>query len=75
MYVFLGDARDGCHRDPKKIIAELYVNWGRASAQQLKGVFADSDGGNAHLLNYVDEAFGQREVCKAFDTVPRALIA
>ena len=34
--VTLGDARDGSISDPKKIIMKLHVNWGHASATQLK---------------------------------------
>ena len=50
-----GDARDGSLTDPKYIAMELNVNWGRATAQQLKRVPVDSEGNNLHLINNVDE--------------------
>merc|ERR1712052_76031 len=34
--VTLGDAREGNNSDPRKIIEKLHVNWGHASAQQIK---------------------------------------
>ena len=43
--VSLGDARGGAPSDPKKIIMKLHVNWGRASANQLKRELVDSGGG------------------------------
>ena len=36
--VSLGNARDGCSSDPKKIIMKLHASWGHASPQQLKRV-------------------------------------
>ena len=62
---------DGCSSDHKKIVMELHVNWGPASAQQLNRVPADSDSGNAHLLTCMDESLEQREVCRASDKAPR----
>ena len=50
------------------------MNWGHASAKPLKRVLADSDGGDMHLLNYVDGALEQREVCRAFDKGPHVPI-
>ena len=36
--VTLGDVRVGNRPDPKKIVEKLHVNWGHASAQQIKRV-------------------------------------
>ena len=46
--VALADAADGRQSGPKRIIMKLHVLWGHASAQNLKRVLADSDGGNMH---------------------------
>ena len=51
---------------------ELHVNWGRASAQQLKRVLVDSDRKNTHLITCADEILAQCEVCQAFDKAPRS---
>ena len=40
---------------PKKIVMRLHVDWGHASAKQLKRVSAESGGGNMHLLTCADE--------------------
>ena len=53
--VTLGDARHCCLTAPKKIIMKLHVNWGHASAQQMRRVLVDSEGNNAHLLTCVGE--------------------
>ena len=39
---------DGCVSDLRKVIADLHVNWGRASAQQLKEASVASGGDNMH---------------------------
>ena len=71
----LGDAREDSTSDPKKIIMKLHVNWGHASATQLKRVLVDSEGGDSHLANYVDEASENCDVCRAFDKAPHVPIA
>ena len=54
---------DSCPSDPKKIIAELRVNWGHTSAKRLeKKVSADSDGEMTHSVNYVDEVLGRCDI-------------
>ena len=45
------------------------------SAQQSKRVLADSDWGNMHLVNYLDEVAVQRDVCRSLDNAPRVRIA
>ena len=61
--VTLGDAMDSCPSDPKKIIAELRVDWGHTSAKRLgKKVSADSDGEMTHSVNYVDEVLGRCDI-------------
>ena len=54
---------------------ELHVNWGHASAQQLKQEFMDLDGNNAHLLTRVDGVLAQREVRQAFGKAPQIPVA
>ena len=49
---------------------KLHVNWGRASAKQLKQVLADSKGGIFRWVNCVDEVLQQRETCRASDKAP-----
>ena len=66
----LGDARDGTRSDPK-----LHLRWGHASAQKIKRVLVDAEGGNLSLLRHVEEVVNQCDVCKAFDEAPRAPIA
>ena len=73
--IALGDASDGCLPGAEKIVTKLYLNWDRASAQQLKRVLANSDGGNVQLLACADEVSGQPEVCRASDEAPRVPIA
>ena len=73
--VTLGDAGDGNQSDPKKIIGKLHVNWGHASAQQIKRVLVDAGGDNLSLLRHVEQVVSQCDVCKAFEKAPRTPIA
>ena len=57
--VTLEDARDGSLTGPKKVVAEMHVNWSNASAQRLRRALADSEGDNMHLLTCVDELLAQ----------------
>ena len=65
-----GDARDDGSSDPEKINLKLRVNWGLASANQLKRVLVDSDGGMSHLANYAVGVLGNCDVCRAFEEAP-----
>ena len=65
----------GNNSNPKKIIEKLHVNWGHASAQQIKRVLVAADGGNLPLLRHVEEVVNQCEVCRAFDKAPHFPIA
>ena len=67
-------ATDGCLSGPKESITKLHLNWGHASAQQLKRAPAASDGDDMHLVNHADEVLEQRDVCRAFDKAPTAPI-
>ena len=49
---------------------KLHVNWGHASAQQLKSVLMDAGGGAQKQLGRVDELVQQCEVCRASDRIP-----
>ena len=71
----MGDAWDGCLSAPKKIIRKLDANWGRASAQQPKGVLVDSDGGNMLLSKCLDEVLEHCEECGAVEKVPHEPVA
>ena len=73
--VTLDDARNGTLSDLTEIIMKLHVNLGRASDRQLKGVLVDSEGGNFHVLQDVDEVLGRCGVCRAFGRAPHLLIA
>ena len=73
--VTLGGARDSNLTDPKKIAMKLHVNRGRASAQQLRRVLADSGGDNMHLPTCADGVLARREVCQAFEKAPHAPVA
>ena len=55
---------------PKKIIMKLHVNWGHVSAQKLKRVLVDSNGGNMHLVTLVGEVSDQCKVRRASDESP-----
>ena len=66
---------EGCLPDPERIIMQAHVDWGRASAQQLKRVSVDSDGGNMHSVNYADEAFGRCDIYRDPEKAPQAPIA
>ena len=48
---------DGGFLGPKKIGVKSHVNWGHASAQQLKPALADSDADNMRLLTSLSEVF------------------
>ena len=61
---------DKCVSDPKKIIMELRVNRGHASAQRLKRESVDSGGGNMHLANCAAEVLEQYEASRPFDRGP-----
>ena len=49
---------------------KLHVNWGHASAQQLKRVLADSVWNNMDLVGCVDEVMAQCEGRQASDKAP-----
>ena len=57
-----GDAKETRLPNPKKVIMELHVDWGPASAHPLERVSVDSDMGAMGLVNYVDGVSGQREI-------------
>ena len=50
--VTLGDARDDSVSGHRKIITKLHVNWGHASARQLKRVLVNYHSANYHSENY-----------------------
>ena len=66
----LRGAMCGCLPDPKKIIAELHVNWENAATQRLKRVLVDPNGGKMHLVNCAGEVPEHCEVCRASDKAP-----
>ena len=50
---------------------KLHINWGHASATQIKRVLVDAEGDTQSLLQHVDEVVSQRDTCKAFDKAPQ----
>ena len=63
--VAFGDAEDGRLTEPRKISMKLHVNWGHASAQQLRRELVDSGEGNANFPTCVDGELAQCEFCRA----------
>ena len=59
--VALGDALDPSESDPEKLTMKRHLNWGNASAHQLKRTLAG-----------VGEVLRKREVRRAFDKAPRS---
>ena len=51
------------------------MNWGHASAQQIKRILVDAEGDNVSLLRHVEEVVNQCDVRKAFDKAPHTPIA
>ena len=70
--VTLGNVGGGSLTDPEKIAMKLHVNWGHASAQQLKRALVDSAENSMHLFTCVDAAVARCEVCQAFEEAPHA---
>ena len=66
----LGDARDGALSDPNKIFTKSRENWGHASAQQIKRVSVESEGGNLHLSHHVGEELEDCDLRQAVDRAP-----
>ena len=54
---------------------KLHLNWRHASARQLTRDLVDSEGGNSHLADSVDEVPEQCELRRAFEKAPRVPIA
>ena len=71
----LGDARDDSVSDTRGILLNSRVNWRLSSSRRLWRVLAGSEGGNPHLVNYVDDVLGRYEICRALDKAPRVPIA
>ena len=70
----MGDARDGSAPNPRKVILTLHVHGGHAPANQQTRALVDSDSGNSHLVNYVDEVLGHREVRRGSGKAAHATI-
>ena len=49
---------------------KLHINWGHASATQIKRVLVDAEGDTQSLLQHVDEVASQCDTCKAFEKAP-----
>ena len=54
---------------------KIHVNWGHASARQLKRIRADAEGANGRLLGFADKVVVQREVCQDADKARRLRVA
>ena len=57
--------------NPEKIITKVDINWGRASATQIKRVLVDAEGDTQSRIQHVDDVVSQRDACKAFEKAPR----
>ena len=57
--VTLRDAGNAEISDPNKVIMKLHINWGHASATQIKRAPVDAEGEPQSLLQYVDEVVSQ----------------
>ena len=44
---------------------KLHINWGHASATQIKRVLVDAEGDTQSLVQHVDDVVAQCDVCKA----------
>ena len=64
--VTLRDAGNPDRSDPSTIIMKLHINWGHASATQIKRVLVDAEGDTQSLVQHVVDGVAQRDVCKAF---------
>ena len=73
--VTLRDAGNAETSDPATIIMKVRINWGHASATQIKRVLADAGGDTQSLIQHVDDVVSQRETCKAFEKEPRTPIS
>ena len=71
----LREALDDAKSDPNEIVRRLHVNWGHASAQQLKRTMAAADDKAGGLIPLVDEVVKKCEVCRAFDAAPAIPVA
>ena len=58
-----------------EIITKLHVNWGHASAQQLKRVSVHSGGENMHLVNIAGDVLQRCDICRPFENAPHVPIA
>ena len=56
--------------DPKKIVMKSHVNWGNASAQQLKRVWVDTVEDSMHPPPCANDVLEQCEVRNAVDKAP-----
>ena len=71
----LGDAVDGAKSDPRKIARRLHVNWGHASAQQLKRAMAEAEGNAGGLIPLVDDVVRECEICRTLHVAPAIQVA
>ena len=55
------------------ITTKLHVNWGHASAQQLKRVSVHSE--NMHLVNIAGDVLQRCDICRPFENAPHVPIA
>ena len=69
------DAGNAEISDPNKVIMKLHINWGHASATQIKRVLVDTEGDTQSLSRHVDEVVSQCDACKAFEKAPHIPIS
>ena len=73
--VTLRDVGNAEVSDPNKVIMKFQINWGHASATQIKRVLVDAGGGAQSLIQRVDEVVSQRDTRKAFEKAPHIPIS
>ena len=56
-------------------IMKLHINWGHASAKQIKRVLLVAEGDTQSLTQHLDDVVSQRDACKAFEKAPHIPIS
>ena len=57
------------------MITKLHINWGHASATQIKRVLVDAEGGAQSLIQHVDGVASQCDACTALAKAPHIPIS
>ena len=71
----LGDAVDACLSNAERITWKIHGNSARDSAQQVKRVPVDSDGGTTGSISFIHKMLQQCADCRVFDKAPHLPIS